>query len=85
MKHNLKWNNKLSCQNNAAAPGCKENHFYSLPFGQAEANINFTSPEVISTRPKSFLKSRIDFTVLLLFDFLKKDHLLIGHVNNRIY
>ena len=21
------------------SPGCKENHFYSLPFGQAEANI----------------------------------------------
>ena len=20
-------------------PGCKENHFYSLPFGQAEASI----------------------------------------------
>ena len=20
-------------------PGCKESHFYSLPFGQAEANI----------------------------------------------
>ena len=40
MKHNMKWNNnKLSCQNDAAAPGCKENHFYSLPFGQAEANI----------------------------------------------
>ena len=40
MKHNLKWNNnKLSCRNDAAAPGCKENHFYSLPFRQAEANI----------------------------------------------
>ena len=47
--------------------------------------LTFTSPEVISTRPKSFLKSRIDFTVLLLFDFLKKDHLLVGQVNNRIY
>ena len=47
--------------------------------------LTFTSPEVISTSPKSFLKSRIDFTVLLLFDFLKKDHLLVGQVNNRIY
>ena len=27
--------------------GCKENHFYSLPFGQAEAA--FTCPDVIST------------------------------------
>ena len=47
--------------------------------------LTFTSPEVISTCPKSFLKSRIDFTVLLLFEFLKKDHLLVGQVNNRIY
>ena len=31
--------------------GCKENHFCSLPFGQAS--------------PKSFLTRRIDFTVLL--------------------
>ena len=26
--------------NNLIAPGCKENHFYSLPFGQAEASIH---------------------------------------------
>ena len=24
---------------NLSIPGCKENHFYSLPFGQAEASI----------------------------------------------
>ena len=29
--------------------------------------LAFTSPDVISTSPKSFLTSRIDFTVLLLF------------------
>ena len=50
--------------------------------------LTFTSPDVISASPKSFLMSRIDFTVLLLFDFLKKDHffvMLVGQVNNRIY
>ena len=35
--------------------------------------LTFTSPDVISTSPKSFLKSRIDLTVLLLFEFLQKD------------
>ena len=37
--------------------------------------LTLTSPDVISTSPKSFSKSRIDFTVLLLFEFLKKNHL----------
>ena len=46
--------------------------------------LAFTSPDVISTSPKSFLTSRIDFTVLLLFEFLKKHHLPIGQVKNRI-
>ena len=62
--------------------GCKENHFYSLPFRQAQ-KLAFTSPDVISTSPKSFLTSRIDFTVLLLFEFLKKHHLPVGQVKNR--
>ena len=50
--------------------------------------LTFTSPDVISTSPnspKSFLKSRIDLTVLLLFEFLKKDHLPVGQVKNRIH
>ena len=34
--------------------------------------LAFTSPDVISTSPKSSLTSRIGFTVLLLFEFLKK-------------
>ena len=42
---------------------CKENRFYSLPLGQAEASIY--SPNVISTSPPNFLMSRIDFVVLL--------------------
>ena len=40
--------------------------------------LAFTSPDIISTSPKSFLTSRIDFTVLLLFEFLKKHHLPAG-------
>ena len=36
--------------------------------------LAFTSPDIISTSPKSFLMSRIDFTVLLLFEFLQKHH-----------
>ena len=47
--------------------------------------LAFTSPDVISTSPKSFLTSRINFTVLLLFKFLKKHHLLVGQVKNRIH
>ena len=44
--------------------------------------LAFTSPDVISTSPKNFMTSRIDFTVLLLFEFLKKHHLLVGQVKN---
>ena len=47
--------------------------------------LAFTSPDVISTSPKNFLTSRIDFTVLLLFEFLKKHHLPVGQVKNRIH
>ena len=35
--------------------------------------LAFTSPDVISTSLKSFLTSRIYFTVLLLLEFLKKN------------
>ena len=47
--------------------------------------LAFTSPDVISTSPKSFLTSRIYFTVLLLLEFLKKHHLPVGQVKNRIH
>ena len=40
--------------------------------------LAFTSPDIISTSPQNFLTSRIDFTVLLLFEFLKKCHLPVG-------
>ena len=47
--------------------------------------LAFTSPDVISTSPKNFLTSRIDFTVLLFIKFLKKYHLPVGQVKNRIH
>ena len=47
--------------------------------------LAFTNPEIISTSPKSFLTSRIDFTVLLLFEFLKKHHLPVRQVKNRVH
>ena len=48
-------------------------------------NLAFTNPDVISTSPKNFLICRIDFTVHLLFEFLKKHHLPIRQVKNRIH
>ena len=46
--------------------------------------LAFTSPDIISTSPKNFLTGRSDFTVLLLFELLKKHHLPIRQVINRI-
>ena len=62
--------------------GAKKIIFTACHLGKLK--LALTSPDVISTSPKSFLTSRIDFTVLLLFKFLKKHHLPIGQVNNRI-
>ena len=44
--------------------------------------LAFTSPDVISTSPRHFMTSRIDFIVLLLFELLKKHPLPVGQVNN---
>ena len=44
----------VSCYEYRRVAGCKENHFYSLPFGQAEATVALTSPDVISTSPNAF-------------------------------
>ena len=44
-------------------------------FTACKLKLAVTSPNVISASPKSFLTSRIDFTVLLLFEFLKKTSL----------
>ena len=34
----IKMEKGLKRQKNAKLPGCKESHFYSLPFGEAEAS-----------------------------------------------
>ena len=47
--------------------------------------LAFTSPDVISTSPKSFSSSRIDFTLLLSFEFLKEHHLPVEQVKSRFH
>ena len=65
--------------------GCQENHIIFTACHSGKLKLAFTtSPDIISTSPKSFLMSRIDFTVLLLFKLLKKYHLPVGQVKNRI-
>ena len=60
--------------------GAKKIIFTACHLGKLK--LAFTSPDVISTSTKNFLTSRIDFTVLLLFEFLKKHHLPVGQANN---
>ena len=62
--------------------GAKKIIFTACHLGKLKLAI--TSPDVISTSPKIILMSKIDFTVLLVFDFLKKYHLPVGQVKNRI-
>ena len=40
-------------------------------YHSCKLKLALTSPDIISTSPKNFLTSRIDFTVLLLIEFLK--------------
>ena len=63
--------------------GAKKIIFTACHLGKLK--LALTSPNIISTSPQRFLTSRIDFTVLLLFKFLKKHHLPIGQVNSRIH
>ena len=63
--------------------GAKKIIFTACHLGKLK--LAFTSPDVISTSPKNFLTSRIDFTVLLLLKFLKKHHLPIRQIKNRIH
>ena len=62
--------------------GVKQVIFNACHSGKLE--LEYTSPNVISTSPKNILMSRIHFTVLLQFEFLKKLHLPIGQVKNKI-
>ena len=67
----LFWNwTKKKIRKAMVQTGCKEIIFTAYHLGKLK--LTFTSPDVISTSPKSFLTSRNDFTVLLLFEFLKK-------------
>ena len=65
------------------AQGAKKIIFTACHSGKLK--LAFTSPDVISTSPKNFLTSRIDVTVLLLFEILKKHYLPVGQVTNRIH
>ena len=47
-------------------------------YHSGKLKLAFTSPDVISTSPKNFLTGRIDFIVLLLFEFLKNITCLSG-------
>ena len=54
-------------------PGCKESHFYSLPFWPAEASLY--QPKSYFNQPSNFFMGRLDFTNLLYFEFIKKNSL----------
>ena len=66
-----------------SSQGAKKIIFTACHSGKLK--LAFTSPDVISTSPKNFLTSRIDFTFLQSFEFLKKHHLPVRQVNNRIH
>ena len=60
--------------------GAKKIMFIACRLGKLRQS--FTSPKVILTSSKSLLTSRINFTVGLQFEFLKKHHLPVGQVKN---
>ena len=82
-------NRDLGCgQKSVLDPGVGKQHAKKIIFTayhSGKLKLAFTSPDFISTSPKSFLTSRIDFTVLLLFEFLKEHHLPVGQVKNRLH
>ena len=74
---------KILCHDFCPSQGAKKIIFTACHSGKLK--LAFTSPDVISTSPRHFLTSRIDFIVLLLFELLKKHHLPFGQVNNTIH
>ena len=56
--------------------GAKKIIFIARHLGKLK--LTFTNPDVISTSPKSFLRSRINLPLLLLFEFLKNITCLSG-------
>ena len=77
------WTYGLINNNIIVHQGAKKIIFTACHLGKLK--LAFTSPDVISTSPKNFLTSRIDGTVLLLFEFLKKHYFPVGQVKNRIH
>ena len=67
---------------NVSFQGAKKVRFTACHSGKLY--LACTSPKVISTSPKKIWWAGL-ITVLLLFKFLKKYHLPVGQVKNRIY
>ena len=63
------------------AQGAKKIIFIACHSGKLK--LAFTSPDIISTSPKTFLTCRIDFTVLLI-RIPPKRSLAVGQVKNSI-
>jgi len=74
---------KINAKDFVHNQGAKKVIFTACHLGKLK--LAFTSPNVISTSSKTFLMSRIDFTVLLLVEFLKILHLPIGQVKDGIH
>ena len=66
-------------KSNVYSQGAKKIIFTACHLGKLK--LAFTSPEIISTSPKSFLTSRIDFTVLFCSNSLKNST-PVGQVKN---
>ena len=62
---------------------CKESQFYSLPFGQAVATVACTSPQVISTSPKTLFDQQDWLQSFCNLNFPKRLHLPVGQVKNK--
>ena len=78
-KPRIKLNHNIyphTCILKSPSQGAKKIIFTACHSGKLK--LAFTSPDVISTSPKSFSASGIDFTLLLFFEFLKEHHLPLG-------
>ena len=80
-----KYEDKKKKEKNQGDPGQGAKKISFIAQHSGKLKLASTSPDVILTSPKSFLTSRIDLTVLLLFKFLKKHHLPVGQIKNRIH
>ena len=82
-KINVPMNSCFSSVTVTIVYGCKENHFYSLLFRQAEASIY--QRKCHFNQPQKLLTSRSASTVVRQFEFLKQHHPPIGQVRNIIH